>query len=200
MSRDRANRRGLADQLRTLIRHAHELAEPLDTPTFNRKPEGGGWSVAECLEHLNATARLYLPVLTEAIEEARSTGAAEGRREGRTLFGRLVTWSQEPPARFRMKTWEQIAPRPGEEQNPLRPEAVLEEFEALHEELIVRINESSDMDRKKIRLRSVLDSRLKLSLGDWFAFLAAHGRRHLWQAEQVLEGMEGMEGMEGSTT
>lgn len=180
---DRPNRQGAADQLRTLIRKAGELVEPLDPHTFNRRPDGGGWSVGECLEHLNATARVYLPVLTEAIEEARARRLLDGRNDGRTLLGRLLAWSQEPPARFRMKTYDDLTPADDPERDPRE---VLDEFQALHEELIVRINESGDLDRRRVKVRSTLDSRLKLSLGDWFAFLAAHGRRHLWQAEQVL--------------
>ncbi|HUH12918.1 MAG TPA: DinB family protein, partial [Longimicrobiales bacterium] len=71
----------------------------------------------------------------------------------------------------------------------LDPADALEEFEALHEEMIVRMNEASNLDRKRIRVRSPLNSKLRLSLGDWFAFLAVHGRRHLWQAERALEDL-----------
>lgn len=181
----RPNRQGSADQVRTLIRRARELVAPVDRATFNRGPDGGGWSAAECIDHLNTTLRLYLPVLTESIEEARERGLVDGRRDGRTLLGRVLTWSQEPPVRFRMKTYDEIRPRIAEDEG-LDPEAALDEFEALHEELIVRINESRDLDRRRVKVRSALDRRLTLSLDDWFAFLAAHGRRHLWQAEQVL--------------
>lgn len=185
----RGNRTGAADQVRTLIRRARTLVEPLDSATFNRRPEPDRWSVGECIEHLNATARLYLPVLAEAIEGARERGLADRRRDGRTLLGRILVWTQEPPVRFRMKTWTEIEPESGGSEG-LDPDSVLEEFEALHEELIVRINESSDLDCRRIKVRSALDRRLKLSLGDWFAFLAAHGRRHTWQAEQVVEALE----------
>ena len=109
----------------------------------------------------------------------------DARRDGRTLLGRVVAWTQEPPARFRTKTFDELQPDPGDA--GLDPAAVLEEFESLHEELIVRINESSDLDRKRVKIRSVLDDRLRLSLDDWYAFLSAHARRHLWQAERVLE-------------
>jgi hypothetical protein len=182
---DRPNRQGPADQIRTLIRKARELVEPLDRATFNRRPDDGGWSAAGCLDHLNATARLYLPVLAEAIDDARARGVLDGRDDGRTLLGRVVAWSQEPPVRFRMKTYDDLQPAP-DPGNGLDPRETLEEFEALHEELIVRINESSDLDRKRVKIRSALDTRLRLSLSDWFAFLAAHGRRHLWQAERAL--------------
>jgi hypothetical protein len=177
----RSNRRGVADQVRTLIRRARELTEGADQAMLNQTPPGGGWSAAQCLEHLNETARVYLPVFADAIEEARAGGLVASRDEGRTLMGRVIVWAQEPPVRFRVRTFAEI--QPPRELDPVR---VLDDFEALHEELIVRINESGTLDRRRIRIRSVLDSRLTLSLGDWFAFMAAHGRRHLWQAERAL--------------
>jgi hypothetical protein len=181
----RANRRGVADQIRTLIRRAREMAGELDTETFNRRPAGGGWSVAECLDHLNASARLQLPRLTEAMEDARARGlmATDRTRDGRSWIGRFVAWSQEPPYRIRMKTFEELEP----DTRRLEPDDVLDEFQALHEELIVRINEAITLDQRRIRIRSTLNARLRLTLADWFAFLAAHGRRHLWQADQTLK-------------
>jgi hypothetical protein len=155
--------------------------EGADQAMLNQTPPGGGWSAAQCLEHLNETARVYLPVFADAIEEARAGGLVASRDEGRTLMGRVIVWAQEPPVRFRVRTFAEI--QPPRELDPVR---VLDDFEALHEELIVRINESGTLDRRRIRIRSVLDSRLTLSLGDWFAFMAAHGRRHLWQAERAL--------------
>lgn len=180
---ERRNRDGIQDQIRTAIRRAREVVEGLDRESFNRRPAPDSWSVGECLDHLNETARLYLPEFAEAVEAAREAGhlAPPGSDE-RTLFGRVVTWMQEPPVRLRMKTFEQIEPA-----RETDPEEVLEAFVTLHEELIVRINEAADLDRKRVKLRSVLDGRLKLSLGDWFHFLAAHARRHLWQARRARD-------------
>jgi hypothetical protein len=181
----RRNRQGVQDQLRTLIRRVDELVDGLDRDTFNRRPAEDDWSPGECLDHLNATARLYLPELAETIEAARRQGLAGPRQDGRTLLGRLIVWSMEPPPRFRMSTFAELEP-----ERDLDPEETAEAFETLHEELIVRINESADLDRKKVKMRSVLNRRLNLSLDDWYAFLAAHGRRHLWQAERSISRIE----------
>jgi len=183
----RKNREGAQDQLRTALRRARTLVEGMDPAATKRRPGPDSWSVAECLDHLNETARLYLPEFVETIDRARKEGRlAQPGSSDRTLFGRFIVWTQEPPVLFRMKTLEAIRPR-GEED----PGELLDSFEALHEELIVRINEASDLDRRRIRMRSVLDSRLTLSLGDWFHFMAAHVRRHLWQAERVREKLAG---------
>lgn len=182
----RANRRGAADQVRTLIRCARELTEGVDRDTFNRRPPAGGWSVAESLDHLNATARLYLPAIADAMEDGRSRGWVARVPDGRTWKGRLLAWSQEPPYRLRTRTFAELEPA-----TDLEPDEVIEEFQALHEELIVRINEAGTLDQRRIRIRSLLNPRLELSLADWFAFLTAHGRRHLWQAENTLTAVAG---------
>jgi hypothetical protein len=183
----RPNRQGVADQVRTLLRSAREMVEGADPATLVEAPPGGGWSPVQCLEHLNETARLYLPVIADAMDRGRADGLLGRPAPGLTLLGRIVVWSQEPPVRLRMRTRQPLEPPEG----GLDPASVLEEFELLHEELIVRINESGSLDRQRIRIRSVLAPRLQLSLGDWFAFLAAHARRHLWQAEQALERAPG---------
>ena len=181
----RKNRQGIQDQFRTLIRRVHELIGGLDRARFNERPGDDRWSAGECLDHLNATARLYLPELARAIEEGRRRGLTGSRPDGRTLLGRIIVWSLEPPPRIKTSTYEEIEPG-----RDLDPAEVADEFEALHEELIVRINESADLDRKRVTMRSVLMRRLTLSLDDWYAFLAAHARRHLYQAEQALEELQ----------
>lgn len=182
----RPNRHRPQDEIRTLIRLVRNAGEGLDRETFNRRPAEGRWSVGECIDHLSATARLYLPVLTDAIDVARKKGVTGSRGSGQTWLGRIFVRGQEPPPRWpsRIRTWPELQPA-----RDLDPADTLDEFEALHEELIVRMNEANDLDRKKIKVRSVLNTRLRLSLGDWFAFLAAHGRRHLWQAEQALKDL-----------
>lgn len=183
----RANRQRPQDEVRTLIRRVRVLADDLERDVFNARPGPDRWSVGECVDHLSATARLYNPVLADAIHDAREEGLLGRTGPGLTLFGRLIIWTQEPPPkkRSRMGTWPELEPR-----RDLDPAETLDAFEALHEELIVRMNEAADLDLKKVKVRSVLDSRLKLSLGDWFGFIAAHGRRHLWQADQALKDLE----------
>ena len=172
--------RTLAEELGTATSRVRELAAVGEA--FGRRPEGGGWSAAECVDHLNATARLYLPALGDAIEEARRKGLTGERGDGRTLLGRLVARAMEPPARLKMKTFGEIEPDRSHD-----PEALAAAFADLHGRLAAQLQGARGLDRKRIKVRSLLDSRLKLSLDDWYAFLAAHVRRHLWQAERALE-------------
>lgn len=169
----------------TLIERVREIMGSHDTDQLTRRPAEDAWSAAECIDHLNATARLYLEPLGEAIADARSRGETGGRPDGRTLIGRVVAWAMEPPPRLKVGTFGEL--EPAAEHDPAELAAT---FAGLHGRLVDQMNGAADLDRKKVKVQSLLDSRLKLSLDDWYAFIAAHGRRHLWQAERALESAQ----------
>ena len=49
---------------------ADALVAPLSDAQFSWQPAPESWSVAQCLDHLNSTAREYLPMLDEGIADA----------------------------------------------------------------------------------------------------------------------------------
>lgn len=170
----------LQDELESATQRVRELTA-VGPDALNRRPTDDAWSAAECIDHLNGTARLYLPVLDEAIAGAREAGLTGDRGDGRTVLGRLVAWMMEPPPRFRTRTFPRLEPARDRD-----PDALVREFADLHGRLAAQLRSASDLDRRRIKVRSLLDSRLKLSLDDWYAFIAAHARRHIWQAERAI--------------
>src|SRR5262249_19676797 len=79
---------------------------------FNWTPGPDRWSIAQCIEHLNATARSYLPMIDEAIAEAIRRGRYGEGPFRYTLMGRLIAWSQEPPPRLKLKSPRAFQPPP----------------------------------------------------------------------------------------
>ena len=61
-------------QFERLAAEADALVAPLTEEQFTWRPAPGSWSIAECIDHLNSTARLYLPRLDEGIAEAIRRG------------------------------------------------------------------------------------------------------------------------------
>lgn len=171
---------GYRQQYEALKRDAAELLDGLTEAQFNWRASPGRWSIAECLVHLNLTARLYLPLIEGAISRARS----------RQLFGQgpfrhgfLVNWfirMNEPPVKLKVKAPKIFVPPPDQ---PL--DQVASDFMALQDELLSLINESSGLHLSRIKVASPVSRFFKTSLGQCFAFHAAHERRHLWQARQV---------------
>lgn len=175
----------LAAELRTATDHARALAAGLDEEGFARRPTPERWSPAECLAHLNLTTRAFLPLIDEALERARASGRQASGRYRRDLVGFLLGRSLEPPARFRMATTAPFVPS-----NIGARDTVVGELVVLQEELIRRVQMASGLDLNRLRLASAFNPRIKYNLFSCFHVLAAHERRHLWQAEGAADAAD----------
>ena len=160
---------------------ARRLAEGLTATSWQARPASGGWSVAECLMHLNITSERYVPVIDEALRALRARGLSASGPMRRDLIGWLLSTMFEPPVRIRMK-----APAPlrlGDRVDPM-PE-VLERFGYLQGELLERLDRGDGLALDRQRIASPVNAKVKYSLYSAFCIIAAHQRRHLWQAERV---------------
>ncbi len=169
-------------QFEQISADADALVAPLVDDQFTWKPGPTKWSVAECLEHLNATARSYLPAIDEGIADAIRHGAyAEGPFHY-NVIGRLFSHLMEPPARFRMST--STDKQPG----PHRPKReTLAGFRAYQVQYVDRLRQANGIDLSRSCVRSPLASWIRIPLGSAFAAMAAHERRHLWQARRITQ-------------
>lgn len=178
----------LFEELRETRALAHRLAADLSDAQAWWRPDPERWSVAECIDHLTVTAEQLLPRLRGTIVGAHPPGErAAGPLPGsfrRGLLSRLLIAFTEPPPRLRMRAPAPYAPEVAEGELVDR---VLGRFDRAHEELEAQVLESRGLDLGRVKMTSPFSRLLRLSLRDWFAFLAAHERRHLWQADQVRQ-------------
>ncbi len=172
----------LRKQFEQISTDADTLVTPLGQEQFVWRPGPNRWSIAECLEHMNATARAYLPAIDEGIADAIRNGAyAEGPFQY-NLIGRIFSRLMEPPARFRMRA--AIDKMPG----PQRPKReTLAGFRAYQVQYVDRLRQANGLDLSRSCVRSPLASWIRIPLGSAFASMAAHERRHLWQARKIRE-------------
>jgi len=172
----------LREQFERIADEGAALVSPLSEEQFHWKPGPEIWSVAGCLEHMNATARSYLPAIDEGIAEAIKQGVyAEGPFEYNWI-GRLFTRLLEPPARIRMRTT--VDKFPGPERGKRE---TLAGFRAYQVQYIDRLRQSNGIDLGRARVRSPVSNWIRIPLGSAFLAMAAHERRHLWQARRVTE-------------
>jgi hypothetical protein len=169
-------------QFEQISADADALVTPLSEEQFVWKPGPNRWSIAECLEHMNATARAYLPAIDEGIADAIRYGAyAEGPFQY-SLVGRIFSRMMEPPARFRMRA------APDKQPGPERPKReTLAGFRAYQVQYVDRLRQANGIDLSRSCVRSPLASWIRIPLGSAFASMAAHERRHLWQARKITE-------------
>jgi hypothetical protein len=164
-----------------LSAEADRLVAPLTDVQFAWRPAPDAWSIGHCLDHLNATARTYLPALDEGIADAIRRGLYA---EGPFVYnwvGRLFVWVVEPPPRFRSTAPAAFQPAPA------RPRTeIMAAFRAYQVQFVDRLRQADGLDLARARVRSPVARWLRMPLGSGFAVTIAHERRHLWQATRLL--------------
>jgi hypothetical protein len=170
-------------QFEATERESRALAGSLSEAEFNWQPAPGSWSIGQCLQHLATGTDEVLPAIDRAIATARQQQwMAQGPvRYG--LFARMMVTSMEPPPRFRMKTNRIFEPT----RESLRRDAILAELSASRGRILERVRQSVGLNIKRAIVVSPVSRLIRVPLGAYLAFLAAHDRRHLWQAHQVRE-------------
>jgi hypothetical protein len=143
--------------------------------------------VAECLDHLAAANRLYLTAMTPCAERA----LREGRlRRGPAVPGLVGGWFVrylEPPARPRLKT---RAPRAIEPRLSPALDDALAGFLAAHADARSFLAAYAGLDLAGVTFPNPLARALRPSLATGLHVIAAHERRHLWQARNVRRAAE----------
>ena len=168
-------------QFERLATEADALVAPLTELQFTWHPAPGSWSVAECIEHLNVTARLYLPRLDEGIAEAMRRGLYGEGPFAHDLVGRFFVGTAEPPARFRIKAPTSFQPGPQRSRSE-----IMAAFRAYQVQFVDRLRQASGLDLRRAKVYSPISTWIRMSLNSGFALMAAHERRHLWQAQKVI--------------
>lgn len=168
-------------QFERLASEADALVAPLTEAQFTWQPAPGSWSVAGCIDHLNSTARLYLPCLDEGIAEAIRRGLYGGGPFTHDVIGRLFVRTMEPPARFKVKAPVTFHPGPQRSRSE-----IMAAFRAYQVQFVDRLRQASGLDLRRAKVQSPASTWIKMSLNSGFALMAAHERRHLWQAQRVI--------------
>jgi hypothetical protein len=161
---------------------ADALVARLSDAQFAWQPAPESWSVAQCIDHLNSTAREYLPMMDEGIADAIRRGLYRPGPYVYNWIGRLMVWFFDPKVRFRVKT-------PASFQPPVRRprQDVMAAFRAYQVQYIDRLRQANGLDLAKARVTSPVSRAIRLPLGSAFALTVAHERRHLQQARRVIE-------------
>lgn len=174
------------DELKQLLdrttNQMHALVDALDDESWGRRPPSGGWSIAECVQHLNITSRSYeesLPAAIAALKESNRHAPSKFRRD---LFGWLLCKGLEPPAKRKF-----VTPPPFDPESIEPKEQVVAEWERLQEMLKGFIDRARGLDLGARKIVSPFNGRISYNLYAVFHILEVHQRRHLWQAEEVAK-------------
>jgi hypothetical protein len=159
---------------------ASELVDGLQESQFNWRPDAHSWSMAECLQHLNMVGDRCVRMLEAALADARARGRVADGPFGYGWLGKWIMAHTEPPSKHKYKAPRAFAPAYGQ---PIT--AVLPTFRHLQEQLSRQLEQASGLDLAHIKVPAPEARPLRFNLQLTFAWIAAHERRHLWQARQV---------------
>jgi hypothetical protein len=157
------------------------IVEGLGDTQFHWQPDQGrAWSIAQCLEHLGNMNAFYGAAMRSAVDHARSHG---WRRAGPIASSRAGRWfiaSQEPPVKRKVRSPSQVIP-----QSTKSRAEVMAHYHDSHARIRQLIHDCADIDVNRATFKNPFLSVIKVRVGTALRIIAAHDRRHLWQAEQV---------------
>ncbi len=135
----------------------------------------GGWSIAQCLDHLNRYGDYYLP------EIAKKLSAAKGKNPGTfkgSWLGSYFTNMMEPATgKKKIKAFKAYIPPP-----QLDAYAVVATFINQQEQMLSFLEQSRHADLDGLKIPVSIARWIRLKLGDVFQFVIAHNERHVQQA------------------
>ena len=176
----------LEEALAASERDAQTLVASLTDAQGGWRPAPGSWSIAECLDHLAIANRVYLDAMTPPAARALADGRRRRRPALPGVIGRWFISSLEPPAKplYRRKAPRLITPRDA----PLGDAVAA--FLASRDDVRAFVRRYADIDLAGVRFPNPFVRGLRFSLATGLHVIAAHERRHLWQAWQVRRRMD----------
>ena len=181
----------LEEQTESILNIAVQQWQMMPSPVFKQQPSQGSWSAMQCLGHLNAYGRYYLPAIERAIDMARlkHQPAAEIFTPGwlGNYFTKLMLPGENGTAVKKMK-----APKDYTITNEGNSDEIIATFINQQETLLLLLQQARYVNLNKIRIPVSIAKFIKLKLGDVFMFLIAHNLRHVKQAERAVNTARGI--------
>ena len=171
------------DEIRAQLEYAKLEAERvtsgLSEAQLWQPPPGGGWSVGECLAHLNIVGEGYALRLKPALQKAQNRKGEGPFRFG--LLGRFFVRSLEPDAKPKLKAPKSFQPEP--------QEGVVKRFLALQDELLELTRRAEGLAVEYIVISSPVSRFIRLSVFEALNAVTVHQLRHLAQAARVRKAL-----------
>jgi hypothetical protein len=161
---------------------ARAVVDGLSEAQGTWRAHAGSWNIAECLDHLATGNRIYLGAMQPAAERALAAGRYRREPVRPGLVGAWFVRSLEPPVKtfLRMRSPRKIRPRP----SPPLADA-MDRFLTSQREILMFMRSYAKADLTGVLFPNPFIRGLRFSLATGLHVLAAHERRHLWQAWRV---------------
>ena len=159
------------------LRTIQELKD-LSDEDLNRKPAHGGWSILECIEHLNLYGRFYLPEIEKQLLKAQTVPKNKVFKSSR--IGDFFVNSIRVDNGKKMK-----AVKPMDSTGMKLNAKVLDQFIKQLELLKSLLHKCKNVDLNRTKTAISLTKLVRLRMGDTLRFLVHHNERHVLQASRI---------------
>jgi len=169
---------------------ARALIEGLTEQQLNWQAQPGStWSILQCLDHLALSNRHYTAAMRGRIHRCNQADFPAKGPIRPTALGALFLKNLEPPVSRRLRAPKAIVPRPASDSGE-----VLTAFLHSHDDIRAAMDEAAGLDLNRIKFRNPLLPVLRVRVGTGLLIMAAHERRHLWQAGRVRKALQAADG------
>ncbi len=152
----------------------------LSAAQLNWKPNAETWSIGECLEHLIITNRSYFAQFEAIARGDKYVSFWEKLALFHGLVGRMLIKATGEKVAKKSKSPAVFKPTRSQV-----PSNIVEEFCALHSDLIAKVEKTDLVDHHEVMINSPMSSVIFYSLHDALVIIFQHERRHFQQALAV---------------
>jgi len=171
----------IVDELESARQRVHALGR-LPREAWSFRPEPGAWTAAQCIEHLNLTSEMILPLLAEGLVEARKLPARAPVPYWRDPVGWAIWKMMAPDGGKKIRTVAALEPPAA-----CRFDVAAGRFERLQSTIVELVAAGHGLALDQVRLPSPFDARVRYNLYAIFTLTPRHQHRHLAQAERAVE-------------
>lgn len=154
----------------------------LSDDQINWKPDSDVWSVAECIEHLAVTNKLYFNEMERQFAEKQISCIDSDESVKHKFFGKLIMKAVDPSNDRKTKTFNVFKPgRSSYNRN------VIDKLINIQKDLINLISASFNINFNKYVMSSPASKLIKENFSDVLEIIRLHNKRHLLQIDQLIK-------------
>ena len=158
-----------------------EKFKMLSEAQINWKPSQANWSIAECVDHLLVTNRLYLTEFKKKFDEKRIITDCAKTKVQHKWLSKFIIKSVDPSNSKKVNTFAVFMPSKSN-----YSKKVLDEFSDLQNKLINLLRFAEDLNLNEYVMSSPAAKIIKENFCDVLEIIRLHDRRHFNQAEKLF--------------
>lgn len=171
----------LIDQISEISQKAGEKFSGLSEKQLNWKPEPKKWSIAQCLDHLIVSNKTYYPSFEKLISHSYRLSFFQKINPFKKMLGPIMIKYMSNDGKKSFKS-----PKMFEPTSSNITSRIVSDFNDHQEEMKRYYQRLGQLDTKNLIVASPVSALITYTLADAMELLAVHERRHLKQAENVL--------------